>query len=418
MQNQILKIIFLEDKAYLCPMKALSLSDVEMLSVVNSFPAPAYCRVKVVKYQEASKRLRVSVLSLSVGETDFSMEQKALAYQLQEVEEVRTTNGYNTTEVFKAVQVKKIVPTKEVPRPVALPKVEKPRPKPKPKPPPPPKKPVRRVIQESFSLAFKDFYFVDGGVAFHRRFLDSRKSQEAVIYNDSIQANFNAIKAYFVNILGIKRITVFATIQTTDNLIDAVEVKSPDVDKIGAGLIETVKDSYVEGLIKPKKRAKNRSKKQLFTMQEFFQNASDNQFQAAAFYEDDKVFFEDLLEKSNTKHGQHLRYLAKRHEHRVMKLRFLDAPLSFVFLMEGQKRYYIVWETLDTTEATYIWHVHKDKSALKRLFLRVETIISSIKVDGKLGYIAVKEEAFVRVFHDYSEEGFLRWKEEILRVVV
>ena len=44
-----------------------------------------------------------------------------------------------------------------------------------------------------------------------------------------------------------------------------------------------------------------------------------------------------------------------------MKIRFVLQPFSFVFLLAGKDHHYIVLETLDTEEATYIWKTGKIK---------------------------------------------------------
>ena len=46
-------------------------------------------------------------------------------------------------------------------------------------------------------------------------------------------------------------------------------------------------------------------------------------------------------------------------------MRFVLYPFSFVFLLEGEKKYHIVLETLDTREATYVWHLSKETPQFK-----------------------------------------------------
>ena len=61
----------------------------------------------------------------------------------------------------------------------------------------------------------------------------------------------------------------------------------------------------------------------------------------------------EILKLKDARHYQQLRYLDK-HDRSVLKVRFVLLPFSFVFLLSGQEQYHIVWETLDTEEATYI----------------------------------------------------------------
>lgn len=94
-------------------------------------------------------------------------------------------------------------------------------------------------------------------------------------------------------------------------------------------------------------------------MEEYFENFSDKKIGFDTFYENEKKFFNDLLNVTDTKHYKHLRFLSSKHFHKTMKLRFVHKPFSFIFLLEGNKNYHIVWEVLDTKEATYVSHIKK-----------------------------------------------------------
>ena len=168
-----------------------------------------------------------------------------------------------------------------------------------------------------------------------------------------------------------------------------------------------------------KKKISAEIDKTLFTMDEYFETFADNDFKSNTFYSSDKELFEDLLTISNTKHYKHLRFLSSKHSHDIMKLRFVHKPFSFIFLIKGEKNYHIIWETLDTEEATYIWHLEKDLSVLKMTLRKIEDIINTIKVHGKTAYISETEDPFRRIYHDYSEivEGFVKWKGELENVL-
>jgi len=98
-----------------------------------------------------------------------------------------------------------------------------------------------------------------------------------------------------------------------------------------------------------------------------------------------------------------------------MKLRFIQKPFSFLFLIEGKMNYHMVWETLDTEEATYVWHIVKDTNILKIAFGKIDHIISQIKAQGKLAYLISTENPPTRIYHEYSEssDGFRKWREEL-----
>ena len=131
--------------------------------------------------------------------------------------------------------------------------------------------------------------------------------------------------------------------------------------------------------------------------------------------------FEDLLKISNKKHYKHLRFLSSKHSQDLMKLRFVLKPLSFIFLIEGDRNYHVVWETLDTEEATYVWHNNnKDINLLKPTLQKIEDIINLMKVQGKATYLSSTEDEFRRIYHDYSNDvnGFINWKEELEGILI
>lgn len=126
-----------------------------------------------------------------------------------------------------------------------------------------------------------------------------------------------------------------------------------------------------------------------------------------------------MLEKSETKHYKHLRFLSSKHKCDLQKLRVVHKPFSFVFLLSSTNNFHIVWETLDTQEATYIWTYANDIKRLREVLTHTDKTINLILREKKNEYIGRNEENFKRVFHDYTDiqNGFKNWKEEIEKVI-
>jgi hypothetical protein len=122
-----------------------------------------------------------------------------------------------------------------------------------------------------------------------------------------------------------------------------------------------------------------------------------------------------MLNIHQTKHYKNLRFLASNHLYKTLKLRFVLKPFSFIFLLEGKTKYHIVWETLDTEEATYIWESEKNLDQLKHRLNEIENIINVVKVQGKIAYLHSDLLKCRRIYHDYSDliEGFVNWKGEL-----
>ncbi|WP_341297267.1 hypothetical protein [Catalinimonas locisalis] len=89
---------------------------------------------------------------------------------------------------------------------------------------------------------------------------------------------------------------------------------------------------------------------------------------------------DELLQLQKVKHFLQLQYLSKRHDSSILKLRFVLDPFSFIFLLTGREQYHVVWETLDTEEATYLWHIDKNIDSLKQK-LTACSILSVIMED-------------------------------------
>ncbi len=110
-----------------------------------------------------------------------------------------------------------------------------------------------------------------------------------------------------------------------------------------------------------------------------------------------------------------LKYLADLHECETLKIRFTLSPFSFVFLLAGTSKYHIVMETLDTNEATYVWHIQKNIGELKNALKIIEPDLNKIRNHGRQDFLKTSPVNFSRVLHDYSDErkGFIIWRDAI-----
>ncbi|MBS0645693.1 MAG: hypothetical protein JSR97_03780 [Verrucomicrobia bacterium] len=410
MTGQEFKILFRQDKAYLTPEKPLTLSQVSLPEIAKSFKAPAYWTIRVLNYKETEQKLFCEVLSYQVGDTDFPSNQKALSHILSSINNV-TFRSIDTSGLLKTLASTtpiSVLPVKETPVFRQEYRQE-------------PTVPVRteliiRTITETFHIPLKNVRFKLGGVSFDKKLKDYNQTIEFTIDNYDIREEFDAVKNYFANVLNTKKIEVTATVELRDNEVTSKIAKSPEIDKINKELIDNVKFEFVKAT---KKKVAVEVDKNLFTMEEYFETFGEENFKSNTFYSDEKELFEDLLKITNTKHYKHLRFLSSKHRHQIMKLRFIHKPFSFIFLIEGDRNYHLIWETLDTEEATYIWHLDKNLQALKNSLRKIEDIINVIKVQGKTAYINSTEDEFRRIYHDYSEivDGFIKWKGELESVL-
>lgn len=409
MKGQELKILFKDDMAFLTEEVALDFNQVHISDTPVKFQAPAFWTIRVINYIEKENRLFVEVLAYQVGETEFPNNQVELTDTLITIEKV-TFKSIDTSGLLRTLNSReplKILPPKQEtiyrrdatiqPETKII------------------REPIKQTLTETFSVPIKNVTFLLGGVAFEKKLPTFKKPIEFQILNENIIEEFDAIKNYFSSVLNTKKIQVVATIETVDGLITETNATSVEINKIDKRIIEEVKFEFV----KVARRKESTEDKQLFTMDEYLETFADEGFKAQPFFKDDIQFFENLLEMSDTKHYKHLRFLSSKHRHDILKLRFVHKPFSFVFLLSGIDKFYIIWETLDTQEATYIWTATKDTTLLKQILTHVDKTIKLIKSEGKNDYINRNEENFSRVYHDYIdlENGFKNWKDEIGKVV-
>ena len=129
-------------------------------------------------------------------------------------------------------------------------------------------------------------------------------------------------------------------------------------------------------------------------------------------FKSEQDLIKDILSVKDSKHYHQLTWLSSQHLYSVLKIRFVLSPFSFLFLLGGDKKYHIVWETLNSEEATYIWHFEKSMDALRKGLTEIEAILTKIKTTGKQEYLSKDHDNFSRVMHDYSDikSGFNGWK--------
>lgn len=255
------------------------------------------------------------------------------------------------------------------------------------------------IIEKQINVAIDDLDFRYANVGFEYR--SEGEYLEFEIENEAIRPEFEVLKPYFGKVLKIKqvRIDIFAEIEK--GVILSQLATSADVDNINNEIVESVKFQFLNKHFIGQTPI---SKQNILT--------TDNLSEAGKIYSNAENILEDLLKGKQYKHSRYIQFLADRHERDVMKLRFVLQPFSFVFLLKGAQEYHIVLETLDTEEATYIWHTDKNKTALMVTVREIDRQLNVIREKGRQTYLESAPENFSKIVHDYSEEdkGFVLWK--------
>ena len=134
-----------------------------------------------------------------------------------------------------------------------------------------------------------------------------------------------------------------------------------------------------------------------------------------SLYDSRQEMLEDVLKHRQFLHHRQLRYLSGVHTGNVLKMRYVLQPFSFLFLLAGVDQFHIILETLDTEEATYLWHFEKRVPLLPAKLKQIEQHLDIIRNHGRQAFLNSAPANFSRVHHDYANEqkGFILWKSNL-----
>lgn len=263
-----------------------------------------------------------------------------------------------------------------------------------------------QIIERSIKVAIGSLDFLYGGVTFCEFIKEIGQELPFDIENIHMHPEFEVLKHYFEKFLNTKTITVAISTVMENGIIVGKSATSDDLKKLDREVVDNVRFRFAEKNLLKKANliGKNIETSQLNT-------GDANQ----TLYESGEELLKDVLTKGNYRHKMHLQYLSELHLGRILKIRFVLSPFAFVFLVAGNENYHIVMETLDTDEATYIWHTTKEISELKSMLNNVDKDLNKIRNDGRSSFLQSTPANFSRVLHDYSDErkGFVIWKDNM-----
>lgn len=264
---------------------------------------------------------------------------------------------------------------------------------------------VSGLINEWIEVPIEQLEFRFGSIAFKYAIaLYNGKEVEFEIENLNVRPEFTVLKPYFIRHLKSTsvRIHICATFQ--HNRLVFKSASSNDLDKINREVIESVKFRF---LSKEIIRGTQAGQENLLDIHKV-QGVPDQ-----LIYPGEEDLLENILALKQYKHHRHLRYLSQKHERTILKLHFVLEPFSFVFLLSGNNQYHLVWETLDTEEATYIWHIEKSIYELEKRVREIDMLLGHIRARGRQQYLETNPGQFSRIVHDYSDDqkGFIIWKD-------
>jgi len=256
-------------------------------------------------------------------------------------------------------------------------------------------------IEKKIKIPIEELEFHYGSVAFKYPIKELNTTLEFQVENLEIMPEFEVLKSYFIKVLKSKTISAELFAEFENGKLVSQLANSKDIERINKEVVESVKFQFLnKGLLgqSPVQQQNIITSDELQNNQNIYSNAED--------------LLNDILKNKLYKHSRHIQYLANNHECGIMKIRFVLQPFSFVFLLAGEHQYHIVLETLDTEEATYIWHTAKNKSLLIEAIKQIDQELNIIREKGRQAFLENNPEYFTRIMHDYSDnnKGFIIWK--------
>jgi hypothetical protein len=231
-------------------------------------------------------------------------------------------------------------------------------------------------IEETITIAIDDLEFRYGSIAFRYHADKTNQKLEFEIENDQIRPEFDVLKPYFSKILKKKNVNVLIQAEFQEKTLISQLATSSDLEKINGEIIDIARFRFVS---------------------KFILGGSYNKFKGNLM---------DINQLQSQEDSKSSLYESGE------QLRFVLNPFSFVFLLSGQEQFHLVMETLDTREATYIWHIEKDKQELRNQLQVIDRQLNMIRNDGRQAFLESQPMNFSRILHDYSDEqkGFILWK--------
>lgn len=263
-------------------------------------------------------------------------------------------------------------------------------------------------LKQKIKVPFEKLEFRYGIIAFKHQIDELNKVIEFDIENIEIRPEFSVLKPYISKTLNMKSISVEIHAEFENGVLVSQMATSVDVYKINREIIEGIKFRFVTKSFSGKTKAElSAGLKSIDQLQ--------SETGSGHLYKSGEELLDELLQNKDYKHRTHLQYLAERHERKIMKIRFVLSPFSFVFLLSGRDHFHVVMETLDTEEATYVWHFDNEKRNLPNNLQLVDENLNLIRNNGRQAFLEKVRDNFSRIVHDYSDDrkGFILWKDQL-----
>lgn len=265
-----------------------------------------------------------------------------------------------------------------------------------------------RFIEFKKLKLIKELTFNDGNISFEEYCSEINKSETFTIENDFIKKEFDSIKNYFSKFFKKGKVEVTCRLKVSDNEILERAALSEGILETNQDTITKIEDDLIIDSILNRETEEIKSLEDAFN--DTYQELEDKQVE---------WLMSKLAKSEITKHHRHLLYLSDRHDNSIFKLKVTGRPASFLFGISENNNIYIVWETHNTKEATYIWKHNKSDNELQEFISDTDELIKKLRQRTKREYRSHNKDNpnFSVIEHDYNstDNGFEKWKDQLLK---
>lgn len=264
-----------------------------------------------------------------------------------------------------------------------------------------PTQPLPLSINKQFAIPFTNLQFENGQIRFSVEVHPRAGKVEFVVDYPTSRKEYDAVKNYFEKAFRKKTVTCQIALETAGREITSKSARFIPDDPFNFSIIEKVNHYIVRELI---------------LNGEDPISLVEEKVKLIIILDDENRNLEGLLDAIGkvkpSKHYHHLRYLSSLHDAGIFRLRMTSKPVSFIFVIKGKRHYFLIWETYETEEATYLWELH-DHNGLP-MENEIKALVDKIKwlrEGHKDEYLDSAPETFKRIIHDYSlpDGGISKW---------
>ncbi len=264
-----------------------------------------------------------------------------------------------------------------------------------------PPKPLSKKFTESLNFDIRDAEFNEGTIKFRVKVKQAFQQVEVTLQNPAVREYFDAIKNYIWKLFGSKKTPCIITFDMVDRKCVPVSVDSCDLLQLDGSILQQICNQWIHEVI-------------LFGDRDDILPLDDLIEPVKNETTTTESVLNDLIQESKTKHYHHIRFLSARQAIDIQKLSISSKPFSFVFVIRQPVGIFLVWETYNTLEATYIWKIDSTEDITQKFGL-----IQSIRKGKRMQYRNKKEKDFYFINHDYQQplNGFHKWKEMLENII-